>query len=62
MLEGTFSIGYGMVADIATPAERGSFAGVLAFGYCKSVDGVNIGLIRVEQIPLRVWDQSWARL
>ena len=54
MLEGTFSIGYGMVADIATPAERGSFAGVLAFGYCDSVYGVNLGLIRVERIQLPV--------
>ena len=30
---GSFSIAYGVVSDIATPAERGSFAGVVAFGF-----------------------------
>lgn len=28
---GTFAIAYGVVADIATPAERGSYVGVVAF-------------------------------
>ena len=30
---GTFSIAYGVVSDIAHPAERGYFVGIVAFGY-----------------------------
>lgn len=29
---GTFSIAYGVVSDVASPAERGSFVGVVSFG------------------------------
>ncbi|KAF2253563.1 putative major facilitator superfamily transporter [Trematosphaeria pertusa] len=31
-ISGTFSITYGVVADLATPAERGTFVGIVAFG------------------------------
>jgi hypothetical protein len=30
---GSFSVSYGVIADIASPAERGSFVGAVAFGY-----------------------------
>ena len=32
MYVGTFSIAYGVVADIATPAERGSYVSALSVG------------------------------
>ena len=31
---GTFSVAYGVIADIAAPEERGGFVGALSFGYC----------------------------
>lgn len=31
-ISGTFSVAYGVVSDIASPAERGSFVGIVAFG------------------------------
>ncbi|KAF2802420.1 major facilitator superfamily transporter [Mytilinidion resinicola] len=31
-ISGTFSVAYGVIADIATPAERGAFVGALSFG------------------------------
>ncbi|KAH8701346.1 putative major facilitator superfamily transporter [Phaeosphaeriaceae sp. PMI808] len=31
-ISGTFSVAYGVIADIATPAERGEFVGALSFG------------------------------
>lgn len=31
MISGTFSIAYGVVTDIASPAERGSFVSVVSF-------------------------------
>ena len=30
---GSFSVSYGVIADIASPAERGSFVGAVALGY-----------------------------
>lgn len=30
---GTFAITYGVLADIASPAERGSYVGAIAFGF-----------------------------
>ena len=32
-LRGTFSIAYGVIADISTPAERGSYVSALSLGY-----------------------------
>lgn len=30
---GTFSIAYGVIADVASPAERGSFVSAVSFAY-----------------------------
>jgi MFS family permease len=36
-LPGTFSIAYGVVVDIASPAERGSFAALVSFAFVHSL-------------------------
>ena len=36
-LRGTFSIAYGVIADISTPAERGSYVSALSLGYKPNV-------------------------
>lgn len=33
MLPGTFSVAYGVVADVASPAERGTFAALVSFAW-----------------------------
>ena len=33
MLTGTFSIAYGVITDIATPAERGSYVSIVSFAW-----------------------------
>ena len=35
-ISGAFAITYGAIADIASPAERGSYVGVVALGFAKS--------------------------
>ena len=35
-VSGAFAITYGAIADIASPAERGSYVGVVALGFAKS--------------------------
>ena len=37
---GTFSIAYGVLADISTPAERGTYVSALAFGYVPTISHV----------------------
>ena len=56
---GTYSIAYGVVADIATPGERGSYVGILILLYVllreqSIVLRLTLPLVHVQ---LRVWVQ-----